>query len=86
MATALANIGFSGSAKVFSAKVILVCRLVLLARTSLACAKIIVLFVASWGFLTIISLVLTCTTHVPVEIVVPHSVIRHLSYSSQCPM
>jgi hypothetical protein len=57
----------------------------LLATTSLACGQVVI-WIAPRSFLAKIILLLTCATHVPVEIVVPHSVIRHIIYPPICSM
>jgi hypothetical protein len=51
-----------------------------LALASLARGKIVLLFASGSLLAKLILVALACTTHVPVEIVVPHSVIRHVSF------
>jgi len=55
-----------------------------LTRAALAFGKVVFLLAATRTLLSILVLIfLTCSTHIPVEIVVvPHSVICHLTYSS----
>jgi hypothetical protein len=65
-----------------SAKVILVAGFILLALAgaTLARPQVIVLFVTSRSLLAKIILVLACTTHVSVEVVISHSVICHFQF------
>ena len=71
---ALSATGFFRTAKVF----LLVARLILAATLT---RVEVVIFLATRALLTEVALILlTCSTHVPIEVVFPHSVICHLTY------
>jgi hypothetical protein len=67
--------------------VLLTLGLLALTGAVLARLQVIILLVASRSLLSEMFLVLSCTTHVSVEVVVSHSVICHFSYlPPRCPM
>jgi hypothetical protein len=94
IAATLARILVSGRAEIVL-HVFLFALLTLLVRAAMASRELIILLVASrrlLAALAIIALVLLArtyillarTTHVGVAVVVPHSIVCHLAYTSRC--